>query len=108
MLEAVAIIAGFYDVAVMGQSIQQGGGHLRITEHRRPFREAEIGGDQDAGSFVELADQVEEKRTTSLTEGQVPQFIKYYQVRVHQAVGQTALIAGQFLLFQGVDQLDGR
>ena len=46
----------------MGQAIEQRGGHLGIAEHAGPFAEAEIGGDDDAGLFVELAEQVEQQR----------------------------------------------
>ena len=62
MPKAVAVIAGFDDVAVVGQPIEQGGGHLRVAEHGRPLREAQVGGDEDAGLFIELAEQVEEQR----------------------------------------------
>jgi hypothetical protein len=33
-LEAPAVIAGFDNVAVVGQAIEQCSGHLGITEHR--------------------------------------------------------------------------
>src|SRR3546814_11564987 len=46
-LEAEAVVSGFEDVAVMSQPVEQGGGHLGITEHAGPFAEAEIGGDDD-------------------------------------------------------------
>jgi hypothetical protein len=36
----------------------------------RPFRKAEVGGN-DAGTFIEFADRVEQQRATGLTEGQV-------------------------------------
>jgi hypothetical protein len=32
-LEAPAVIAGFNDVAMVGQAIEQRGGHLGVTEH---------------------------------------------------------------------------
>ena len=45
------------------EPIEQRGGHLGIAEHLGPFAEAEIGGDDDAGALVELAQQVEQQRT---------------------------------------------
>jgi hypothetical protein len=33
-LEAPTVIAGFNDVAMVGQPIEQRGGHLGVTEHR--------------------------------------------------------------------------
>ena len=61
MLEAVRIVAGFDDVAVMGQTVEQRRRHLGVAEDVAPFREAQIGGDQQAGGFVQLADQVKQQ-----------------------------------------------
>lgn len=47
----------------MGQTIEQSGRHLGITKDGRPFAEAEIGGDDDTGALVKLAQQVEEQRS---------------------------------------------
>jgi uncharacterized Zn finger protein len=38
-LEAPTVVAGFDDVAVVGQPIEQRGGHLGVAEHARPFAE---------------------------------------------------------------------
>ena len=56
------VVSGFEDVAAMGETVEQGGGHLGVTEHRGPFAEAEVGCDHDACAFVEFAQQVEEQR----------------------------------------------
>ena len=45
---------------MVGQPLQQRRGHLFINEHRRPLGEAEVGGNDDAGALLELADQVEQ------------------------------------------------
>ena len=47
VLEAPALVAGFDDFAVMGQPIEQRGGHLGVAEDARPFGEGEVGGDDD-------------------------------------------------------------
>ena len=52
--EPEAIVSGLEDVAVMGKAIEQRGCHLGIAEHARPLAEAEVGGDDHAGLFVEL------------------------------------------------------
>jgi len=44
----------------MRQPIEERGGHLGVAEDVGPFGEAEIGGDDDAGALVELAEQVEQ------------------------------------------------
>jgi hypothetical protein len=58
-LEAPTVVAGFDDVAVVGQPIEQRGGHLGVAEHARPFAEGQIGGDDDRGALVEPTDEVE-------------------------------------------------
>lgn len=61
VLEAPAVVAGFDDVAVVRQSIEQRRGHFGVAEDGRPFPEGEIGGDDDRGLLIEAADQVEEQ-----------------------------------------------
>ena len=53
--EAIELVAGLHDVAVMGQSIQQHGGELGVDEDMGSFGEGEVGGDDDAGVFVAFA-----------------------------------------------------
>jgi hypothetical protein len=55
VLEPEAVISGFEDMAAVGETIEQRGRHLRVAEHSRPFAKAEVGGDDDAGALVELA-----------------------------------------------------
>ena len=69
--ESPAIVAGLDDVTVMGQPVEQRGGHLGIAEHAGPFAEGEIGGDDDGGALVEPADEVEQELATGLGEGQI-------------------------------------
>ena len=52
VLEAPALVAGFDDVAVMSQSIQQRGCHFGIAEDARPFGEGEIGRDNNRGALI--------------------------------------------------------
>jgi hypothetical protein len=58
--EPEAIVPGFDDVAVMGKTIQQGGRHFWVTEDARPFAEAEVRGDDDAGALIKFTQQVKE------------------------------------------------
>ena len=64
MLKAIAVVAGLEDVAVMGESVQQCRGHLRIAEDIGPLREAQVSRDDDAGALIELAQQVKQQRAT--------------------------------------------
>ena len=59
VLEAPAVVTGLDDVAVVSQSIEHGGRHFGVAEHLRPVGEGEIGGDQQRGVLIELADQME-------------------------------------------------
>ena len=59
--EPEAVVAGFEDVAMMGQAIEQRGCHLCIAEHFGPFAKAEVCGDDDAGALIEFAEQVEQQ-----------------------------------------------
>ncbi len=88
MLKQKTVIAGFNDIALMSQSIQQGGRHLRIAKYGWPFSEAQVGGDDGAGLLIRFVDQVKRQRTTDLVaQRQGAQFIQYYQVGVHEPNG---------------------
>ena len=54
--EAVAGIAGLENVAAVGEPIEQGRGHLGVTEDCCPFTEAEVGRDDHARAFPEKSD----------------------------------------------------
>ena len=91
----------------MGETVEQGGGHLGIAEDVGPFGEVQVGGDGEAGVFVQLADQVEQQGTAGLREWQVAQFVEDHQIGADQPFGQLPLFAGCLLQFQGIDQFDG-
>lgn len=59
----------------MGEAIEQRGRHLWVAEHGSPFTKGEIGGNDDGGLLVELADQMEQELSAGLGEGQIAQFI---------------------------------
>ena len=39
--EAPTVVAGLNDIAVVGDAVEQGRGHLGLAEHCRPFAERE-------------------------------------------------------------------
>ena len=61
VLEAPALVAGLDDLAMMGETVEQRGGHLGVAEDGWPFAEGEVGGDDDRGALVEPAHEVEEQ-----------------------------------------------
>ncbi len=90
MLEAPALVAGFNDVAVMGQPVEQRGGHLGIAEDGRPFAEGEVGRDDDRGMLVEPADQMEQELSAGTGKRQVAEFIKDQQIEAGRVFGKLA------------------
>ena len=59
--KTVTVIAGFDDVAMVGEAVEQRGGHLRVVEDPGPFTEGKVGGEDHAGALVEFAQQVEQQ-----------------------------------------------
>ena len=96
--EAEAVIAGFDDVAVMGEPVEQGRGHLGIAENLCPFAEAEVRGDHHAGPLIELAEQVEQQGPARGAERQVAELDEDYDVQTAQAVGELSDLALRLLL----------
>lgn len=67
--EAIAIVACFYNVAMVHEPIGERCCQLFIARHTSSLGETQICGDyDDAGSFIELAEQVKQLRTAGLTE----------------------------------------
>ena len=60
----------------MGEPIEQGRGHLGVSEHLAPLREAEIGGYGDARPLVEFAQEVEQQGPARSAERQVAKLIE--------------------------------
>jgi len=70
-LGTIAVVAGLDDFASVRESIKQRGGHLGIAEHGAPFAEGQVGGDDQRGPFVELADRPASRRGSVVIESQV-------------------------------------
>ena len=104
--EPPTVVAGLDGVTVVGQPIEQRGGHLRIAEHARPFAEREIGCDDDRGAFVEAADEMEQKLAAGLGEGQISEFVQDDEVRSGQMLGKPALPSAAGLGVEAIDEVD--
>ena len=68
VFEAPGFVAGLDDLAVVGEPVEQRGGHLGVADVG-PFPEGEVGGDDERGPLVEPADEVEEELAAGLGEG---------------------------------------
>ncbi len=61
---------------------------------------AQVGGDDQAGLFVQLAEEMEQQGTTDLAKGQIAQLIEDEQIDMHQPVGQAPLLAVELFLLE--------
>ena len=106
VLEPPARVAGLYDIAVVGQPVEHGGCHFGVAEHLRPIGEGEIGGDQQRGVFVELADEMEKQLPAGLAEWQIAEFVDDDEIVAQQVFRQSARATGGLLLFELVHEID--
>ena len=106
MLEAPRLVAGFHDLAMVGETVEECGCHLRIAKHRRPFTESKVCRDDDRGALVEPADQVEQELTSGLGQRQIDEFIEDDEVEARKVIGHPTLLAVACLYFQPVNQVN--
>ena len=91
---------------MMGETVEQRGGHLGVAEDGWPFAEGEVGGDDDRGALVEPAHEVEEQLPAGLGEGQIAKFVEDDEVAAYELVRGAALASGAELGLEVVDQVD--
>jgi hypothetical protein len=91
---------------VVGEPVEERRGHLGVAEDAGPFAEGEVGGDDDRGSLVELADEVEEQLAAGLSERQVAELVQDDEVEAAQMIGDAALAAGARSGVELVDEVD--
>ena len=72
VLEAEAVVSGFQYVAVVGEPVEQRGGHLCVAEDACPFTEAEVGGDDDAGALIKLLSRWKSSAPPEALNGRYP------------------------------------
>src|ERR1700745_2716038 len=90
----------------MSQPLEQRRGHLGVAEDGRPFAEGEVGGDDDRGTLVEPADEVEQELTAGLSERQNAECIENDEVHTGQVVGEAALATSTGLGLEAIDEID--
>ena len=74
----------------MGQAVEQRRGHLGIAKDAGPFAEAQVGGDDDTGTFVEPAQEMEQQSSSRRTERQVAQFVEDDEIGMDKSIGDLA------------------
>ena len=62
----------------MREPVEQRRCHLGIPEYAPPFREAQVGCDDQTGALVELAYEVKQQSATRLAEWQIAELIQYH------------------------------
>ena len=102
--EAVALAVHLEDVAVMGQAIQQSGRHAFALEDLPPFAERQVAGDQQAGPFVPVREDLEQQLSAGPAERQIAQLIADQQIGPIQLVQEAIQLILLLGLFQTVDQ----
>jgi hypothetical protein len=65
-----AVVAGFDDVAVVGEAVEQRRDDLSVGEDVRPYGEGEVGRGDYGCALVEPADQMEQQLAAGLREWQ--------------------------------------
>jgi hypothetical protein len=77
-----------------------------FAEDGGPFTERQVGGDDDRGPLVELADQVEEQLPAGLREGKIAEFVEHDEVEPGEVIGDPALLAAAMLGIEAIDEID--
>ena len=70
---APAVVAGFDDLAVMGETVEECGSPFGVTKDRGSFTESKLGSDNDRSAFIEAADEIEQQLPACLGKGQIAQ-----------------------------------
>jgi hypothetical protein len=102
----LGVVTGFDEVAVVGEAVEERGGHFGVAEDLDPDGEEEVGGDDEAGALVAVVDQVIQERAARLGERLAAKLIEDDGLDPGELTGQGAGFALGLLLLQAVDQVD--
>src|SRR5262245_9101250 len=107
VFEAPGLVAGFENVAVVRETVQEGRRHLCVGEDSRPFGKGEIGRQHDRGALIKPADQVEQHLPAADRERQITQLVDDDEIDADELVGKPSGLAGARLGLELIDQIDG-
>ncbi len=91
---------------MVGETVEERRRHFGVAEDGGPFTERQVGGDDDRGPLVELADHVEEQLPAGLREGKIAEFIEHDEVEPGEIIGDPALLAATMLGIDAIDEID--
>src|SRR3546814_15810602 len=107
VLEPPALVAGLDDVAVVGEAVEERGGHLGVAEHRGPLGKGQVGGDDDRGPLVEAADEVEQELAAGERKRQVAELVEDDELAPAEMIGDACRPAGAGLAREAVATAGG-
>ena len=67
-------------MGLVGQSVEQGGGHYRIAKHLRPVRETQVGGDQHRPFLIPFRQDLKKQFRSFLGKRDVAKFVQNEQI----------------------------
>jgi hypothetical protein len=91
---------------MLGDAVDQRGGHLGIAEHVRPLAEGQVVGDDDRGLLVEFADQTEQKLPAGSGERQIAHFIEHHEIEPAELGGDGAGLPDAGFFLEPGDEID--
>ena len=90
----------------MGDPVEKSSGHFGVAKDRYPFTELQIGGHDDTGFLIQLADQMEEERPARFGERDIAQFINDDTIGLTELTDELTGIAFSLFLDQGVNEIN--
>jgi len=90
---------------MVGEPVEERGGHLGVAEDGRPLTERQVGCDDDRGPFIELADQVKQELATGLVEREIAKLVEDQEVEAGDQVCGPPLSFSLGFCIELVDQI---
>lgn len=107
LAKAVTIAVHFQQVAMVGQSIHQGGSHGGVLEYSVPLFKGQIGGDNQGFSLVAAGKDREQQFSSAVIQGQVAQFVNNEQIQLFQSGFQATELVLRLRFQQAINQVSG-
>ena len=106
VFKAPGFVSGFHDLAMVGEPVEQSGGHFGIAEYGWPLAEGQVRRDDDRCPLIEPADEMEEELAAGLSKWEIAQFVHDDEVESGDEVGQPPLLSAACLRFEPIDEVD--
>src|SRR4051812_6018009 len=77
LAHAIAVAADVHQMAMMQNSVDEGGGHHLVAKDLAPFLEALVGREHGRRAFVAAVHELEEQHSTAMVDRQVADLINH-------------------------------